>query len=82
MREQRITVGDIERGVLGKRIAEINAAQAELQRVSETANETFSLFCAIRSLPQTTQFVKIEGDQIVVSIPDTTPAATEAPAEG
>ena len=70
MTEQRIEVGDIERGVLTKRITAINAAQAELQRASEMGNETFSLFCAVRGLPQDTNFVKIDGTAVVVTVPD------------
>jgi hypothetical protein len=81
MVEQRIKCGEIELGVIAKRIHALNAAQAELNKAAELGNETFSLFCAARSLPQTAQFVKIEDGAVVVSIPsgDTTPAATAEP---
>ena len=71
-REQRIKVGEIERNVIAKRVQAINAAQAELQRVSNDGNETFALFCAARGLPAATDFVKIEGEEIVVKVPDET----------
>ena len=75
MNEKKIECGEVERGVIAKRINAINAAQGALKVASELGNETFALFCGARGYPADTQFVRIEGTAVIVNVPAEPPSA-------
>lgn len=74
--QQRITASDLEVAILFRREDEANKAEAVARELRGVAADNFTLFCEARGIPTGTALVGIQGNEIIVQLPDPPPAAT------
>lgn len=79
MAEQRILVSDAELKPLAKRIASAIRAAQVAKAEAGIAADLFDLFCATRGLSDDVEFLRIEGNEIVVTVPTPKPDISPPP---
>lgn len=68
MVEQRIKASDAALGIMNRRIDVAVRAMKVAKAEQDVAADVFAMFCYGNGLPEDTEFVRIDGNEIVVQV--------------
>lgn len=76
MIERRIKTTAVERAILNSRFNAAVEAARVARAQQDIAIDVFTMFCEKHGLPDQADFVRIDGDELVVSVPEPKPSET------